>query len=397
MIQPTTTISNPRIGDTDNAIRQRKTVKILHLINGEHFSGAERVQDLLGLALPKHGYEPGFVCVKDGKFPQQRQSTDCPLFVEPMSSKLDFKAIRRIVEIARADQYQIVHAHTPRTLMVGRMVARKVGCPLVYHVHSPVGRDSTRGLQNKLNQWVENWSLKQCDAMICVSRSLSEYMKEGGHPKSKIHVVTNGVCSVSDIPQRSAPVGTWTIGTTALFRPRKGTELLLETLAEARRRDLDVRLLAVGPFETPKYETQIKQLADELGVADLIEWTGFQTDVNSFFQNMDLFVLPSLFGEGLPMVVLEAMANGVPVIAANVEGVVEAIRDERDGLIFEAGDVNGLTTSIKRMLDGEFNWETMRQSALERQREAFSEASMAAGVANVYRQLLKRDYAANGK
>ncbi len=59
---------------------KQRTAKILHLINGEHFSGAERVQDLLAMALPEYGYEVGFACVKPDKFPKVRESTHCELF-----------------------------------------------------------------------------------------------------------------------------------------------------------------------------------------------------------------------------------------------------------------------------------------------------------------------------
>ena len=104
---------------------------------------------------------------------------------------------------------------------------------------------------------------------------------------------------------------------------------------------------------------------------------------------MDLFVLPSLFGEGLPMVVLEAMANGVPVVASDVEGVVEAIRHEVDGLIFQPGSSPDLVSKVTEMVQGKHDWQSMRDNSIQRQRDSFSEFSMAAGVANVYTQLLK--------
>ena len=100
--------------------------------------------------------------------------------------------------------------------------------------------------------------------------------------------------------------GTWTIGTTALFRPRKGLEALLEALASLRERSFDVRLRAVGPFETKIYEKEMKRRAAKLELDAAIDWVGFVRDVQSQLSKMDVFVLPSLFGEGLPMVVLEA-------------------------------------------------------------------------------------------
>ncbi|HMO13235.1 MAG TPA: glycosyltransferase [Pirellulaceae bacterium] len=366
---------------------QNESLRVLHIINGEHFSGAERVQDLLGLTLSRFGWQPGFVCLKDGKFPKQRESTDCPLYIEPMNNRFDLRIVRAIVRIVKSEGYRIVHAHTPRSVMIGRLVARKTGAKLVYHVHSPVGRDSTRFLQNKLNQWTEQWSLRKCDAMICVSKSLKSYMEHAGHDPGKLFVVHNGVRSLASCPDRNPPMGTWTLGTTALFRPRKGTEVLLQAIANLRNRGCPVRLLAVGPFESTDYEQKIKSLATELEISSLIEWTGFQTDVNAFFQRMDLFVLPSLFGEGLPMVVLEAMATGVPVIAADVEGVNEAIRDQIDGHIFPPGDSTALADSIQTLIERPDAWKQMSHSCVIQQSESFSETSMAAGVASVYRTI----------
>ena len=128
-----------------NRETETSTVNVLHLINGEHFSGAERVQDLLAMAMPQFGYQAGFACVKPAKFPEVRDS-DCELFETKMKSKFDIFCGGRVAKVARENNYTILHAHTPRTLMVGRVAASKLNCPLVYHVHSPVGRDSDRGL-----------------------------------------------------------------------------------------------------------------------------------------------------------------------------------------------------------------------------------------------------------
>ena len=119
----------------------------------------------------------------------------------------------------------------------------------------------------------------------------------------------------------------------------------------------------------------------------MIHWTGFQTDVNAQLQQMDLFVLPSLFGEGLPMVVLEAMAQGVPVVASRVEGIPEAVRDGVDGLIFEPGNAKDLAEKIVSIFGDDQRWAKMSASALQRQREHLSDVSMARGVAGVYESL----------
>ncbi len=367
---------------------QQSTVNVLHLINGEHFSGAERVQDLLAMALPEFGYSVGFVCLKPGKFPRVRQSTDAALHALEMKSKLDFGIVNRVVNVFREGDYQILHAHTPRTLMIGRLAARKLGCRLVYHVHSPVGRDSSHGFRNRLNTWVEKWSLRGVDRMICVSNSLAGYMQELGHASDKLAVVSNGVAAIDQLPSREPPRMPWTIGTMALFRPRKGTEVLLDALAILKREKVAVKLRAVGPFETSEYEAEIMERVQKLQIADMIHWTGFQTNVDEQLRQMDVFVLPSLYGEGLPMVVLEAMANAIPVVASRVEGIPEAVRDGQEGLIFEPGKAEALAAQLQSLVGDVSRWNQMSVRALERQRTELSDVSMARGVAGVYDELL---------
>ncbi len=364
------------------------TVKVLHLINGEHFSGAERVQDLLAMAMPKFGYEVGFACVKPEKFPNVRESRG-ELFETRMKSKFDVWCGGRVAKVFRDNDYQIIHAHTPRTLMIGRLAARKLNCPLIYHVHSPVGRDSERGLANMLNTKLETWSLAGVDRMICVSNSLAGYMNELGHHQDKITVVSNGVAAIDDLPARDLPGSRWTIGTMALFRPRKGTEVLLDALAILKKRDIDVTLRAVGPFETKEYESEVLAQVEKLGIGDMIDWTGFQTNVNEQLRKMDVFVLPSLYGEGLPMVVLESMANAIPVVASRVEGIPEAVRDGIDGLIFEPSNAEDLAEKLQSLIGDNRTWKSMSESAVERQRNDLSDISMARGVATVYDELLK--------
>ena len=364
------------------------TVKVLHLINGEHFSGAERVQDLLAMAMPKFGYEVGFACVKPEKFPNVRESKG-ELFETRMKSKFDVWCGGRVAKVFRDNDYQIIHAHTPRTLMIGRLAARKLNCPLIYHVHSPVGRDSDRGLANMFNTKLETWSLAGVDRMICVSNSLAGYMNELGHHQDKITVVSNGVAAIDDLPARDLPGSRWTIGTMALFRPRKGTEVLLDALAILKKRDIDVTLRAVGPFETKEYESEVLAQVEKLGIGDMIDWTGFQTNVNEQLRKMDVFVLPSLYGEGLPMVVLESMANAIPVVASRVEGIPEAVRDGIDGLIFEPSNPEDLAEKLQLLIGDNKTWKSMSESAVERQRNDLSDISMARGVATVYDELLK--------
>lgn len=367
-----------------------KTARVLHVINGEHYSGAERVQDLLARQLPQFGYEVGFACVKPVRFPIARETTSAPLAELPMRGRFDFRVVGKLVDLIRDQNYELVHAHTPRTALVGRLAAKRAGVPLVYHVHSPAGQDSTRLFLNAFNALVEWHTLRNADRLIAVSPSLQRYMIARGFAADRVVCVPNGVPIAPAIADRVPPVGTWTLGTVALFRPRKGTEVLLQALAALRSWGVDVRLRAVGGFETLAYETAILTHAERLGLSGAIEWVGFTRNINAELAKMDLFVLPSLFGEGLPMVVLEAMAAGVPIVASRVEGVPEAIVHRETGLLVDPDSVSQLATAIETVIDGDVDYQMLSHAGRERHAAKFSDVAMARGVAGVYRDVLAK-------
>ncbi len=364
------------------------TQRVLHVINGEHYSGAERVQDLLALQLPQFGFEVGFACVKPDRFPETRQSQETILYKTPMRGRFDLRCARRLAQLIRAEDYTLVHAHTPRSVLVGGLAAKWAGVPLIYHVHSPTGNDSTRRLQNWVNAKLEHWSIRNAAQLIAVSPSLKQLMEQQGFAPERVTYVPNGVPAI-DASQRKRLAQNWTLGIAALFRPRKGIEVLLEALAALRSRNVDVTLRAVGPFETPEYEHEVMTLVEKLGVGDAIEWTGFTQDIAAELRQIDLFVLPSLFGEGLPMVVLEAMAAGLPVVASHVEGVPEAIRHREEGLLVEPASVSQLALAIEELVvSDELDYELLSNNARQRHADHFSDRSMAENLANVYRKIL---------
>lgn len=365
------------------------TARVLHVINGEHYSGAERVQDLLAAELPALGFDVGFACVKPDRFPGARKSQSAELFELPMRWAYDPQCVAKLVEIIKNENYEVVHAHTPRSLLVGSRAARRANVPLVYHVHSPTAKDSTRRVQNFLNARMESWALRRAARLIAVSPSLKQWMCEQGFAESRVAYVPNGVPPIEAAP-RETPTGKWTLGMAALFRPRKGMEVLVEALAALRSQGLDVHLRAIGPFESPEYQAEIEQLVDSRGVADAITWTGFVDDIAAELAEIDLFVLPSLFGEGLPMVVLESMAAAVPVVASHVEGIPEAIRHREDGLLFEPGSVSQLALAVEELISGgnDLDYAAMSRNAQQRHAEKFSAHAMAGEVASVYREIL---------
>lgn len=396
MIVAPPSISPAEILEAEEASATR-TIRVLHVVNGEHFSGAERVQSHLGRCLPQYKVITDFACVKPGRFADMLDER-CQLRPGEswgqghriaMRGRLDLFAAKRLAHIVGQGGYRLMHAHTPRTAMVTSLASKLTGVPWVYHVHSPAARDCDKMLSNRINAWIERRSLSNCSQLICVSNSLREDLISQGFSADKITVVHNGVPAIR--PQRDhRPVvgGSWTIGMIALMRNRKGLEVVLDALSDVRRRGLDVTLRCIGPFETNAYRQKIDQQISELEIGPHIDWVGFTDDVPEELVRLDAMVLPSLFGEGLPMVVLEAMAAAVPVIATSVEGTPEAITHGVEGLLAKPRDAVSLADEIEALVTGRHDWETMSEAAASRHGENFSDAAMAKKIAKVYRKVL---------
>jgi glycosyltransferase involved in cell wall biosynthesis len=382
--------------------------RVLHVINGEVYGGAERALDHLAQHLGRFGFDVVMACLKPGLFPKVRHCRSVPLVEVPMRSRFDLRPVRALVEMVRSGGFQLLYAHTARSALVASLVSRITGVPLVYHVQSPTSRDTTRRWRNWINSLVERFSLRRARALVAVSKSLAEDLRRQGYAATRVAVVHNGSpCregfkgdspvfverKLGQSPERKlgqSPNGRseWVLGMTALIRPRKGIEVALRALAALREQGLPVRFRVVGPFDTPAYEQEVKALACRLGLQEAVDWVGFTRDVDGELARMDLFVLPSLFGEGTPLVLFEAMAAGVPVVSTRVEGIPEIVRDGRDGLLVEPGDPAALAAAIARIIRGEADWHAMRESALARHRENFSDTALAAGIAAVYRRVL---------
>ncbi|HKD36040.1 MAG TPA: glycosyltransferase [Pirellulales bacterium] len=367
--------------------RRRRSVRVLHAINGEHFAGAERVQDLLALRLPEFGIETAFVCLKPDRFPAARRSIT-PLYKLPMKGRFDLRPTWRLARIIREEGFSLLHTHTPRAALIGRIAARLAGIPMVHHVHGQTASEVGRRWMSWLNVRVERFSLGHAKAVIAVSESAGRYIANHGMAAERVRVVSNGVPSHERLLPRARPRVRWTLSTIALFRPRKGLETLLEALAQLRREKLSVRLRAIGSFESPDYEKSVRVLTARLGLDDFVEWAGFRSNVVEELLATDLLVFPSLLAEGLPMVIIEAMAAGTPIVGSRVDGVADAVRDGVDGLLCEPGNPAELASAIGRIVRGEVDWQDLRSNAWRRQREQFSDRGMAHRIAALYREIL---------
>ncbi len=159
------------------------------------------------------------------------------------------------------------------------------------------------------------------------------------------------------IPPNASPV----LGNLGSFEPRKGQTLLFEALRELANTTLpNIHLILVG--DGPD-EAMLKRKALELGLQQHISFFPFTKEPNYVFEQIDITVLPSLYKEGLPNVLLESMSMGVPVVSSNVGGVPEIVIDGLTGYTVKPGDVAALVDAITKLWADQDNYQQMRKNA----------------------------------
>ena len=368
----------------DAAQSARRVRKVLHLVNGEYYAGAERVQDLLALHLAQFDFEAGFVCVKPDRFARFRQSQDTPLWEVPLRHPWQRSVGRRITKIIRDEGFELIHSHTPRSAWAASMAARHTGLPWVHTQHDVALDDCSTPVRAAFNRFTVG-RLRRADAAIAVSPATLDILAR--HRVGAVRcMVRNGVPGVGQLPRRKTP-NRWTIGTVSLFRPGKGIDVLIRAMHRLAVRNCDARLLVVGRFVSEEFERETTSLIDSLGVGDRIELAGFSDDVPAQLRKMDLFVLPSTIAEGLPMVVLEAMAHGVPIVGSNVAGIADVVRDGVDGRLFAASDEKDLADVLDEFAQNRHDWQQMRRDVWNRHAAEFTAQRMSQETADVYRRV----------
>ncbi len=193
-----------------------------------------------------------------------------------------------------------------------------------------------------------------CDRYVTPSEHCrAELLRYRYFSPDRIRAIPNGVDTPPDDPDARARVraepalgSAPTLIVTSRLHPMKGHAHLLDAVAMRREHFPGLRLIVAGEgAERPKLEAR----AAQLGLADAVVFTGFRRDVPALLRAADLFVLPSL-REGMPNTALEAMAVGLPAVAAAVDGVPEAVIDGESGLLVAPGDPQHLHDAIGRLL-----------------------------------------------
>jgi glycosyltransferase involved in cell wall biosynthesis len=241
----------------------------------------------------------------------------------------------------------VEHVHTHFSSTVGFLVQSLFPLTLSITFHGPDEFENPAGF--RLGAKVDASRF-----LVAISRfARSQIIRYApGVDPDAIHVVPLGVdvSRLTPIEPRTGP-GTFRLVTAGRLAPVKGHRILFEALAELRRTHPDVVLHVAG--DGPERE-RLREAVRALGLADHVVFEGLldQSALEALYRTADAFVLSS-FAEGVPVVLMEAMAMQIPCVSTWVNGVPELIEHERDGLLVPPGDAASLATALARLMDDE--------------------------------------------
>lgn len=279
-----------------------------------------------------------------------------PTLVRPVAPISDLRALFSLRAAVRSFQPRVVHTHSSKAGILGRLAARMEGVSTVHTVHgfgfTPLQKAST----NFLFRAAEKTMARYTDHFVTVSETdRRRGIEMGLFPPDKATVIRAGIdigrfkaaIDGEAIRERlGVPIGVPMVTQIGNFKPQKAPLDFVRVAADVHGKYPDAWFVMVG--DGPLRE-QAEKLAHELGVSRRMVFSGWWNDVPGLLAATTVSVLTSRH-EGLPCSIVESLAAGVPVVATAVDGTVEVVRSENNGLLAAAGDIAGLARSIERLL-----------------------------------------------
>lgn len=371
-------------------------MRILHVIPNIERGGAERA--LLGIAKYAlgQGHEVRIVVLGDkNAYPEETSDALRPTFLHFRHSYRSLRDVircrNRLRDIIRSWRPDIVHSHLwPAARMTGWALGTN-GPPHIVHIQDTMGWVAAHDLRSRVMRFLTRTALRRRNThFIAVGKNVAEYTQRYlPFVPRHIPVVYNGFdeSRFSRLPRRDKDDRDTTVfGTAARLVPNKGIDRLLRALQQARIEHPWTLLVAGDGSQQPL----LQSLATELGLAERVRFLGTITEMREFYHQLDVYVQPSLSLEGLPLVLTEAMACGLPVIATDVGATRELVRDGVDGSVIPPDDVPALTRTIETLAaDPEKRWQ-LGANAQKRAWAEFTSRKMGEKVLKIYADVLHK-------
>ncbi|MFB3827812.1 MAG: glycosyltransferase family 4 protein [Bryobacteraceae bacterium] len=257
----------------------------------------------------------------------------------------DCRACQELRSALREWRPDILSAHTAKAGWLARAAARRLDLPVLYTPHGWTVGDRLGRLRGIAFGWAEKIASRWCDAIVCVceyERQLAISRRIA--PPGLLRVIHNGVHDVPDELRAHPGAGPARIVCVARLERPKDHQTLIRALAGLRDLDWVLELIGDGPLEN-----SIRRTAGRLGLAGRVIFSGYQADPAAALARAQIFVLSSL-SEGFPRSVLEAMRAGLPVVASDVGGIGEAVKDGVNGRLVPPGSVPALSSALAALL-----------------------------------------------
>ena len=353
---------------------------MMHIVSSLLVGGMEQFVVRIAVAQQRRGHSVSVLSVQGGELEHGLRDARVPFCVLGSASRII--RLLRTVRFLRTHRPAIINAHNPPVMRYAD-IGRRVCAPrIIVTCHG-------MGFGNYTEPTAFEWSIT--DAIIAVSKASATSSYAARHPK-KLVLIPNGV----EIPQvvrgRRAVRTELELGhgvvavIVARLDGRKGHDTLLRAVSRLSDRGIPITTVIVGDGAE---RVALEEMARGLGLGDQhVRFLGIRADVPDLLAASDMFVLPSIT-EGMPLSVLEAMAQRLPVIATPVGGVPELIEYGREGFLVPVGDVDALADRMADLISDPGLRERMGRTGFRRVEEHYSWAQMCSAYEQLYVKVLK--------
>jgi len=356
--------------------------------------GAERSLVELAVRVNRERFTPSVYALGpppegDRLLVETLQSAGVPTHFLGARGKRDaWRTYRRLKRLLGQQRPQVAQGFLHHANMLVRFAARAAGVPRVLCGVRVAERRSRWPL--RLDQWTQS----RVDRYVCVSESVARFCREeAGLAADKLVVIPNGVAldhylgvSPADLAGCGIPPERRLVGCIGRLEPQKGLDWLLRSAPGWLGELSNVDLLMVG--QGPQ-RAELERLARAQGIERRVHWLGFRRDVPQILARCALLVLPSRW-EGMPNVVLEAMASGLPVVATRVEGIRELLGSNADLQCVAPDDSQGFSRQVVRVMSHQRLAERLGRANRDRVAKRFTLARTVAAWEDLWQSLFER-------
>ena len=373
------------------------TRRVLYVMANAVPGGAERATMLMLASHDRSRYEPSVLFFSQGPLVDdaRRLGVDVHVLAKPVRLR-DPWSIQRTVRdggrLVSAGGVSIVHSCMAYAHLIGGAVAWRAGVPAVLYQHGPLG------------VWMDSAAtLLRCDHILVNSAYTAAEQEAHSWRARPITLAPYGVDVRRPSQQAGAdlraemnarhglPPDSPVIGIMARFDPWKGIDVALRAAAPLLRARPELRFLVVGGQYRhfhPEYGALLRALVESEGIGTQVIFAGFQMDVRPYLSRMTVLVHASLQPEPFGLTIIEAMASGVPVVAARGGGAAEIVEQGVDGLFHTPGRADELRAALESLLDDAQRRDSFARAGLLKVERQYRPAHMMRVIEGVYDQIL---------